>query len=1104
MELLSHFRNLQTVTLCNQQITQIRGLRTLRTLERLWLNNNCIAEIQGLEECTGLKCLYLTGNKITKIKGLDTLSKLKVLWLAENEISTLGGLKQLRRLRELNVASNKIAAIGNLLEPLKELAELNISNNLIGNLKEMLGLKRLPKLRTVSFSDPHYGENPMCGLSNYQIYVLYHLPRVELLDASKVSEESKVMAEVTFMKKRMFYNMKIKTIKRIAFNVMKMIKSCERIRRSAVNKEIDYLALRLKDCTKELEEHNYQIHPIDNERAEQLGRKKEFIEQKIAAKCKAVQELEQECEAAKKRCYEVAENNVYRLMTELETGGNVRFEEGKSSDKWFKSCAELLQARFNASHVAELGECKLNVTRITKVHNKYLRNLFEERLEQTIDICNKNIKKNLDYLFCGSAAYTSAELTKIIEEGARGNVAMPIGLVNSVTLAELPRLHKLVKDNVACSQLPPGFLVIWKSYMPTQAMDKGCPEFDPTQPLAEVLKSHPPEKTNTDCCYRASIRDPNQKLWIFYDPTIIIPEYIAEFEYVPEVKPQGGTDKMLNGLVGELLSVQNAIKESYKQMMGKVAPDGSQSGSVNSADLDKADLSCLKLLLIKLINKCPLEKLLKNEMKYEVSQALIGEVEALPPEDKKHSKEELKIALPLKDKANLLYLNLHHTGIGAMENLSLPPSLRVLVLSHNSIKKIEGLEDNLLLERLELGYNQIAKIENMETLENLKVFEMNNNYVQSINDLKHLKLHNTGLEELTVRNNPFTSNKNYKAKVLNFLPELKKLDNKPVLPEDLTINREEEKVTEEVMLANAKFSSNPMQTDAQSPSSKEELIEELTLAHMKLTVIGLNALRSLKKLNLSNNKITKIEGLDNCVLLEELNLEHNKISVIENVGHLSQLKILDIGRNKIQAIAGLEGLENLLQLSLENNFIHSLENLPPFKDLMELYIGNNLISDFGQLKILRRLEKLIILDINGNKVGEDGRSRHYMLFHLKKLKVLDGASIERTEFNEACSAYDGKLTEEVLLPRLAGKLPKNVVELDLSSAKLKDSSNVFNEAMFPELQSLNLSNNLFSSLRPLGSLPKLKKLLASQNRIESFHCKSGAGLLGIPVAFAVT
>ena len=1085
MNLLVHFRNLQSIILCNQKITQIRGLSTLKILKRLWLNDNSITEIEGLDECTNIKYLYLTGNQITKIKGLDNLNKLKVLWLAENKISVLGGLKQLKRLRELNIASNNILTIGTSLEQLKALKEINMANNKIGNLKELLSLKCLPLLQILSFSDPHYGDNPICCLSNYQIYVLYHLPRIEVLDAIKITEDSKVMAEVTFMKKRMFYNMKIKTMKRIASNVMRIIKSCKKIRRLTVNKEIDYLTLTLKDYMRELDEY----HSIESEIAQQLGKKKEFIEKKIAKQYELIHELERECEVIKKRCYEVSENNIYRLITELETGGNIRFEEGKSTDKWFKYCKELLQSHFDPSHIREFGEYKLNLTRITKIYNKYLRNQFEERLEQIIDIGNKStIKRKLDYLFSSCDAFNSAEITKIVEEGF---TSLPIVLANTVTLAELPRLYKH-------SQLSPGSVIIWKAYISKHVIDPVNSEFDPRNSLAEIFRKQLlANKVGADCYYKVSKRDANQKLWIFNDATIVVPEYIAEFEYILEAEVQMNgnkeIDKALNGLITQLVSAQNIITEDYKQMTDKVPVEILQSGSMSAVDLDKSNLSCLKTSLINLINRCSLEKSLKNKMTYEVPEALIDEIESYPP---KINKEVSKI--PLKD--NVTYLNLHHTGIDIIEGLSTLTNLRILILSFNSIKKIEGLKGNVLLERLDLSYNQISKIENMEALENLKVLEINTNYISATSDLNHLKVHNTKLEELVIRNNPFTSSKNYKGKVLALLPQLKKLDNDFIVQKDLTMINNKEKVTKELLLNNAKFSLNAIDSKQALMPNWGEYIEELILRHMKLTKIELlNGLCSLKKLNLSNNKITKIEYLNDCTLLEELNLEHNKISVIENIEHLSQLKILDIGWNKVQVIGGLETLENLVRLSLENNLICSLDKLPSFRDLMELYIGNNLIIEFQQLKNLRCLNKLAILDISGNKVCEDWRSRHYMLFHLRKLKVLNGANIEQAELNEACNAYDGKLTEEILETRLNGNQAKNIVMLDLSSAKLKDFNNIFNQIAFPGLQVLNLTNNYFKSLKILGLLPKLRKLLISQNRIASLYNKSEGGLFGIPV-----
>ena len=74
----------------------------------------------------------------------------------------------------------------------------------------------------------------------------------------------------------------------------------------------------------------------------------------------------------------MSEQNIHRLMTELETGGNIRFEEGKPSDKWFSSCVDLVRSRFNPETMKFFGIIGINVTRVTRIHNRFLRNRFAE------------------------------------------------------------------------------------------------------------------------------------------------------------------------------------------------------------------------------------------------------------------------------------------------------------------------------------------------------------------------------------------------------------------------------------------------------------------------------------------------------------------------------------------------------------------------------------------------------------------------------------------------------------------------------------------------------------------------------------------------------
>lgn len=174
-----------------------------------------------------------------------------------------------------------------------------------------------------------------------------------------------------------------------------------------------------------------------------------------------------------------------------------------------------------------------------------------------------------------------------------------------------------------------------------------------------------------------------------------------------------------------------------------------------------------------------------------------------------------------------------------------------------------------------------------------------------------------------------------------------------------------------------------------------------------------------------------------------------------------------------------------MQLSLEENKITTLQDFPDLKNLMEIYLANNLISNPKEIQNLKHLHKLIILDISGNPLSKDPNYRIFTLYNLKKLKVLDGVSVEVAEHQIAKELFTGRLTEEILLSRLNGLSPESVQELDLTNCKLKDFEDIFNENYFPNLVELNLSLNLFITTKMLGFLPKLKILIMNSNKLET-------------------
>lgn len=78
----------------------------------------------------------------------------------------------------------------------------------------------------------------------------------------------------------------------------------------------------------------------------------------------------------------------------------------------------------------------------------------------------------------------------------------------------------------------------------------------------------------------------------------------------------------------------------------------------------------------------------------------------------------------------------------------------------------------------------------------------------------------------------------------------------------------------------------------------------------------------LTHLDLSFNRLTKIEGLETLVNLEQLSLFDNQITEIENMGTLQKLVIFSIGRNLIaerNSVVYLRQLENLKSLNMAEN-----------------------------------------------------------------------------------------------------------------------------------------------------------------------------------------
>lgn len=139
----------------------------------------------------------------------------------------------------------------------------------------------------------------------------------------------------------------------------------------------------------------------------------------------------------------------------------------------------------------------------------------------------------------------------------------------------------------------------------------------------------------------------------------------------------------------------------------------------------------------------------------------------------------------------------------------------------------------------------------------------------------------------------------------------------------------------------------------------------------------------LERLNLANNNIEKISGLDNHIKLSNLDLSGNQIKKIEGLESLKQLEKLNLSNNQIIKIVGLSDLYKLEYLNLAGNQITSLKELTQMKSLKELDLRNNKLRDIGNFELLINLTSV---DLSNNPDLRPFLATHYYYDAIVKLK----------------------------------------------------------------------------------------------------------------------
>jgi guanylate kinase len=185
--------NLKEASFSFNKIKEIGNLSNFHYLQSLELNNNRIERIEGLEYCHRLKNLNLAHNLIKKIEGLDNLPLVN-LDLRSNQIKKIDGLQTLKFLRSLNLSGNNIKSLNGLVTKRHEFLEtIDLENNNISDLTEIENITHLNLLRELNFLS-----NPIREIEDYRLLIIFKIPKLTVLDRSKVLSKEKVNSNSLF------------------------------------------------------------------------------------------------------------------------------------------------------------------------------------------------------------------------------------------------------------------------------------------------------------------------------------------------------------------------------------------------------------------------------------------------------------------------------------------------------------------------------------------------------------------------------------------------------------------------------------------------------------------------------------------------------------------------------------------------------------------------------------------------------------------------------------------------------------------------------------------------------------------------------------------
>lgn len=251
-----------------------------------------------------------------------------------------------------------------------------------------------------------------------------------------------------------------------------------------------------------------------------------------------------------------------------------------------------------------------------------------------------------------------------------------------------------------------------------------------------------------------------------------------------------------------------------------------------------------------------------------------------------------------------------------------------------------------------------------------------------------------------------------------------------------------------------------------NPITVGELESATTDFIMNSTVVyditGIEHLKNVKRMDLSENAFTSMEPLSKLDNLESLIVSANNLSNVDFLKNMKKLKFLDIGYNQIESIEPLRNLNNLDSLYMYQTQVTDITPIADKEYLANLFLQETPVKSLSTLETLPNLK---VLGLHNTPEVEN-------LDSISKLTKLEELSLTKMG-----------LTDITMLKDLA-----NLKLAYLNGNKIKDITALKDKIL---LEELDISDNQVEDISPLTNSKNLQMFIATQNKIKSVEALKG-------------